>query len=116
MRSLGTRGTGDQSSTLAAVWVVADALGESMASYERSSDFGRRRRIAKKPRPVAETSGRGSAASGAPSRTSKLPKAKLRPRENCGLDEALSKIAEVWEGIEAHRRGPPKRTVRSSRR
>jgi hypothetical protein len=87
-----------------------------MASYERSSDFGRLRRIAKKPRPVAETSGRVAAASGVQSGASKLPKAKLRSRENCGVDEALSKIAEVWKDIDTDRRAPPKRPARSSRR
>jgi hypothetical protein len=87
-----------------------------MASYERSSDYNRRRRPPKKPRPVAETSGRVSAASGTRSRAAKSPKEKLQSPENCGLDEALSKIAEVWKDIEAHRRAPPKRTARSSRR
>jgi hypothetical protein len=87
-----------------------------MAGHERSSDYSRRRRPAEKPRPVAETSGRVSAASGTVSRAAKSPKAKLRSRENYGLDEALSKIAEVWKDIEAHRRAPPKRTARSSRR
>jgi hypothetical protein len=87
-----------------------------MASYERSSDFSRRRRLAKKSRPAAETSERVSAASGASSRGSKLPKAKLRSQENRGLDEALSEIAEIWKDIEARRRSPPKRTARSSRR
>jgi hypothetical protein len=86
-----------------------------MASYHRSSDFSRHRRVAKKSRPAAETSERVSAGSGASSRASKLPKAKLRPPENCGLDEALSKIAEVWKDIEARRRAPPKRAARSRR-
>jgi hypothetical protein len=87
-----------------------------MASYERSSDLSRHRRLAKKSRPAPETSERVSAGSGASSRASKLPKAKLLSPENCGLDEALSKIAEVWKDIEARRRAPAKRTARSSRR
>ena len=85
-----------------------------MASYDRSSDFSRHRRVAKKSRP-AEASERVSAGSGASSRASKLPKAKLRSPEDCGLDEALSKIAEVWKDIEARRRAPPKRAARSRR-
>lgn len=87
-----------------------------MTSYERSSDFSRRRRLAKKSRSAAESSERVSAGSGASSRASKSPKAKLRSPENCGLDEALSKIAEIWKDVEARRRAPPKRTARSSRR
>jgi hypothetical protein len=86
-----------------------------MASYERNSGFSRHRSLGKKPRAVAEA-GRVSAASGTPSRAAKLPKRKLRSREKCGLDEALSKIAEVWQDIEAHRRAPQKKTARSSRR
>ena len=80
-----------------------------MARYERSSDYRRDRRLSKKPRSAAgSSSARASPASGASSRASKLPKVKLRSQENCGLDEALLKIAEIWKDIQAHRRLPPK--------
>jgi hypothetical protein len=81
-----------------------------MASFERISDDGRHRRSAKKPRPAAAAGSSPEYASIArrkPLRASKLPKAKLRPPEHYGLDDALLEIAEIWRDIQTRRR-PPK--------
>jgi hypothetical protein len=81
-----------------------------MASFERISDYGRHRRSAKKPRPRAagRSAQYASIAHRKPLRASKSPKAKLRPPEHCGLDDALLEIAEIWRDIETRRRVPPK--------
>lgn len=70
--------------------------------------FGEIADMTQKPRsrPVPAAS-KARTASGAP-RVSKQPKAKQRKAENRGLEEALSKIAEIWR--DARRRGFPSKS------
>jgi len=54
--------------------------------------------------PASSTASKTPIASGARLRAPKLPKLKRRVQKNSGLEEALLKIAEIWQDVHARRR------------
>jgi len=60
--------------------------------------------------PASSAASKTPIASGARLRAPKLPKLKRRVQKNSGLEEALLKIAEIWQDVHARRRRRRHRT------
>jgi len=60
--------------------------------------------------PASSTASKAPTASGVRPRAPKLPKVKRRVQKNRGLEEALLKIAEIWQHVGARRRRRRHRT------